>query len=68
MKPNSFLVCLFKGHDCTDLTSNGKEYSYCHRCGRIKEIRQSYVLATRSIDDMPRRSAGPTIPIDKLWR
>jgi hypothetical protein len=64
-----FIICLFKGHDCSELSSDGKAYTYCHRCGRLKAERRLQPVAARtaSFARSP-RPVAPTMPIDKIWR
>ena len=31
-----YSVCLFKGHDCSEMTLAGSDDTFCHRCGRLK--------------------------------
>ncbi len=65
----NYPVCLFKGHDCSELTSDGKDYTYCHRCGRIKasERPSGRTDERAQYADSP-RPARIAMPVDKIWR
>jgi hypothetical protein len=65
----NYSVCLFKGHDCSELTSDGKDYSYCHRCGRIKASERSTARPESPVNytGSP-RPARIAMPVDKIWR
>lgn len=63
-----YLTCLFRGHDCSDLTSDGREFTYCHRCGRVKSVRQARVRVAGTVDIASHRPTVATMPIDKMWR
>lgn len=65
----NFAVCLLKGHDCSDLTSDGRDYTYCHRCGRIKA---GHWPDARKVSFIPSfispRPDTVSVPVEKMWR
>lgn len=63
----NYSVCLFKGHDCSELTSDGNDYTYCHRCGRIKESRQPDTVPAGMQFAAAPRPTRVTMPIDKIF-
>ncbi len=64
-----YSVCLFKGHDCSELTSAGRDYTYCHRCGRIKMSGRYEAGAARPVAAAAApRPVRLNMPIEKLWR
>ena len=63
-----YLTCLFKGHDCSELTSEGKDFTYCHRCGRVKLVRSREGRALQAVEVVTHRPTVATMPIDKMWR
>ena len=65
----NYPVCIIKGHDLSELTSAGKDYTYCHRCGRIRGEKQPEPVPAR----VERYAEAPrptriAMPIDKIFR
>jgi len=63
-----YITCLFKGHDCSTLTSGGQDFTYCHRCGRVKAARTVQARVARPVEVASHRPTVATMPIDKMWR
>ena len=61
-----YSVCLFKGHDCSELTSAGKDYTYCHRCGRVKASDRYDAGRPVTVASAP-RPIRVNMPIEKMW-
>ena len=64
----NYSVCLVKGHDRSELTSAGEDFTYCHRCGQVKgENRSDAVpVGVHKYAEAP-RPTRVAMPIDKIF-
>ena len=62
------VTCLVKGHDCSELTFKGEDFTYCHRCGQVKESRFFKAHTIHPVNVVTHRASVATMPVDKIWR